>query len=370
MSTEEPVAVEKHICSSCGGPLSFAPGTTSMQCPFCGRLEAFEATLIKVAPVESDYEGALSFLEEDAATAPLLDSNVVNCQKCGAATAVGAEVLAEYCPFCGASISALSAVHASIAKPQYLMPFAFDNKAASGYFSQWVKKLWLAPSKLKKQSGQSKFSGVYLPFYTFDSDTGITYAGKRGVYYYTTRTYRVTENGKQVFRTESVRNTRWDDVSGEVDHFFDDVLVPVTKSLDRKKLNALEPWALDGLVPFNEKYLQGFRAEVSTFSLRQGFSFVQQEIEEMVDVLVKNDIGGNEQRVTSTNISYTNIRYKSILLPVWLSTYTFKDKFYRFMINATTGEVIGERPYSWIKITFVVLVAVALLWGIIEKFII
>jgi len=35
------------------------------------------------------------------------------------------------------------------------------------------------------------------------------------------------------------------------------------------------------------------------------------------------------------------------------------------MINARTGEVQGERPYSWIKITLAVLVGIAIIGGIV-----
>ena len=31
------------------------------------------------------------------------------------------------------------------------------------------------------------------------------------------------------------------------------------------------------------------------------------------------------------------------------------------MVNGRTGEVQGERPYSWIKITFAVLLAIAVI---------
>jgi hypothetical protein len=49
------------------------------------------------------------------------------------------------------------------------------------------------------------------------------------------------------------------------------------------------------------------------------------------------------------------------LLPVWLNAYRFNQKVYRFMVNARTGEVVGERPYSAIKITLFVLMCLVVL---------
>ena len=48
-------------------------------------------------------------------------------------------------------------------------------------------------------------------------------------------------------------------------------------------------------------------------------------------------------------------------VPVWVCSYRFRDKVYRFVVNARTGEVQGERPWSWIKITVAVLVAAAVI---------
>ena len=55
---------------------------------------------------------------------------------------------------------------------------------------------------------------------------------------------------------------------------------------------------------------------------------------------------------------------KHILLPVWISAYRYNNKVYHFMINARTGEVQGERPYSVIKILLTILGAVAIAMGV------
>jgi hypothetical protein len=78
----------------------------------------------------------------------------------------------------------------------------------------------------------------------------------------------------------------------------------------------------------------------------------------MADVIrgtIRRDIGGDEQRISSMNTRYSNLTYKHILLPVWLSAYRYGGRLYQFLVNARTGEVQGDRPYSWIKITLAVL---------------
>jgi len=80
---------------------------------------------------------------------------------------------------------------------------------------------------------------------------------------------------------------------------------------------------------------------------------------------VRRDIGGDHQRVHSVRTQYSNVTFKHILLPIWLSAYRYRDKAYRFLINARTGEVQGERPWSWVKITAAVLVTIGIIAGIV-----
>ena len=45
--------------------------------------------------------------------------------------------------------------------------------------------------------------------------------------------------------------------------------------------------------------------------------------------LIKN-IGGDEQQIHSFNTQYNNIKYKHLLLPIWISAYRFKRKYIVF----------------------------------------
>jgi hypothetical protein len=46
---------------------------------------------------------------------------------------------------------------------------------------------------------------------------------------------------------------------------------------------------------------------------------------------------------------------------VWLAAYQYRNKTYRFVVNGRTGQVQGERPWSWIKIAGVVVAIVAVI---------
>jgi hypothetical protein len=78
-----------------------------------------------------------------------------------------------------------------------------------------------------------------------------------------------------------------------------------------------------------------------------------------IDSHVRRDIGGDEQRVANINTAYSNIFFLHLLLPVWIGAYRFQGQLYHVAINARTGDVEGERPYSVWKIGLLVAAIIA-----------
>jgi len=143
--------------------------------------------------------------------------------------------------------------------------------------------------------------------------------------------------------------------------FFNDILIVASKSLPHKYLRKLEPWDLESLVTYDSKYLSGFRTETYKVDLKEGFDKAEDIMKKTIKKLVKKDIGGDHQRISNMNVSHNDVHFKHILLPVWISSYRYKQKVYRFVVNARTGEVQGERPYSFWKIFFTSLGGIAII---------
>ena len=61
------------------------------------------------------------------------------------------------------------------------------------------------------------------------------------------------------------------------------------------------------------------------------------------------------------NTTYIDPAFQHLLLPVWIGAYQFSGKVYQLAVNARTGEVQGERPYSAWKIAALVLAIILLI---------
>lgn len=341
-------------CSQCGAELEFHPGVAALKCPYCAGETPIPQS--DEAVEELDFHAAVQELTSDDA---MVEEAVVKCPGCGAQTTLEPNVTADRCVFCGTAVVAEMS-KARVIKPRSLLPFKVEQKEALKLFRKWVNSLWFAPNALKNYAGmESRLNGMYVPYWTYDAATITLYRGERGDNYTETEHYTVQEDGKTVHKTRQVTKTRWTSVSGTVWDCFDDVLVLASESLPRKVTEALEPWDLQNLVPFTEDYLSGFRAEAYQVDLESGFGRAKEVMEGEIRTHVRRDIGGDKQRVHSMRTQYNNVSFKHILLPIWISTYRYQDKAYRFVVNGRTGEVQGERPWSWVKIGLAVLAGLA-----------
>ncbi len=357
-------------CHDCGSILKFAPGTNSLKCEYCGAANEVVSAEKQAATVveEIDFEKFLS--DNSSGAAEKQEIHAVKCVSCGATTTLKPNVTSDQCPFCDTSLVIKNASACSIIKPKYVLPFMIDSKKGMAGFKKWVDGLWFAPGDLKKYADNpEKLAGMYLPYWTYDSDTYSVYTGMRGMNYTTTESYSTIENGKSVSRTRTVTKIRWTPAGGNVNNVFDDVLVIASKSLPEKYINALEPWDLGNLSGYDDKFLSGFRTEAYQVDVKSGFDKAKVRMANEIRNTCKRDIGGDHQQVLTVNSTYNNITFKHILLPIWISAYRYNNKVFRFMINGRTGEVQGERPWSVWKIVGLIAgviaagVAAYLIWG-------
>lgn len=358
MSAEE----HKFPCNTCGSDLGFDPDSGALKCAHCGASEAIKRGASDLR--ELDYETAAR------AGVPAADSEeirVSKCENCGAVVEFDAAVHATECAFCATPLVRDTGAERRI-KPAGLLPFALSEKAGRAAMTKWLGRLWFAPNGLQDYARKGRaMQGIYVPFWTYDADTKSRYQGRRGTIYYETRSVRVEVDGKMETRQEQVQKIRWQNVSGKVARFFDDVLVLASRSLPKEYTDALEPWDLSALEPYAPEYLAGFQAEGYTVELKEGYVEARRWMDQVIDRDVRADIGGDRQDVQRVETDVRDVTFKHILLPVWLAAYKYRGKTYRFVVNGRTGAVKGERPWSWIKITIAVLLA-AVAAGIIGFF--
>lgn len=352
----------KFPCPACGAKLDFNPKEQALKCPYCGHLEEIA---VGDQPIEEhDYE---TFVERLAAEETHVQglNREVRCPGCGAVVLFDENVATDKCPFCTTHLEdEPQAAHALI-PPESVLPFKVDDRQARDLFNEWIGSLWFAPTELKQLANLGQLAGLYLPYWTYDSMTYSQYTGQRGDDYTDTEYYTTTNaDGNTVTNSRTVVRTNWTYVSGEVQHFFDDVLIYGSKGLPEARVNDLTPWDLGNLEPFKSEFLSGFRTERYSVGLPEGFDKARDVMAGHIHELCRRDIGGDHQRVGDVQTQHQGVTFKHLLLPIWLAAYRYRDQLYQIMVNARSGEVIGDRPYSYWKIfstIFAIVLAIALI---------
>jgi DNA-directed RNA polymerase subunit RPC12/RpoP len=344
-------AREKYHCPACGAEAHWNPAKHALVCPFCGTEspaeleERVEGTLI----VEHDLVAALRNIPDEARGWQATKTSV-QCQSCRAISVLDPQKIAQRCDFCGSAQLVPYEQVKDAFRPESLLPLKISEAQARDLIRAWYKRQWLAPNALGNKALTDTLKGIYLPYWTFDARADARWTADSGTYYYTTR------NGKRQ------RQVRWTPASGELSHFFDDDLVCASVGMHGSRLKAIEPFPTGSLIPYDPGYLAGWTVERYQIDLVAAAQHSRAQMDAALRRLCAEDVPGDTHRNLQVRATYSDQRFKHILVPVWLVSYRYGTKSYQVVVNGVTGEIAGERPWSWIKITLLIIVILFILY--------
>ncbi|MCR4924067.1 MAG: hypothetical protein K5931_08695 [Lachnospiraceae bacterium] len=338
-------------CPRCGGTMDFDPASGGLHCPYCDFTKEIEAA--------RDEEGNESAAELDFETAEQTGNcdwgvaqKTVTCKNCGAVSVYDALEVANVCPYCGSN-QVMEANDINTLAPGGVVPFKISSDNAGALFTGWIKRKLFCPSKAKQSAKAESFQGVYLPYWTFDSDTTTSYSGDFG------RDRKVKKGNEERIVTD------WYPTSGVYRHFFDDELVCGSNRLDEGILNAILPFDGKDNKVYKPEYLAGFSAERYSVGLKDSWEKAKNLISAKIRGLISDKIISENRadrvRNLSLRTSYSNIKYKYLLMPVWISSFTYKGKIYQFMVNGQSGKVGGKSPISALRVLLAILIAIVII---------
>lgn len=345
MVSEKDEVLENEIyeCPGCGANLKYLPEKEALYCEYC-------ETIISLKGEASKEE--LDFLTNcDKKNSDWdVESKVVHCENCGANNVISKYEITSNCPFCG-SASVISTNELVGEKPNRVIPFKIGKDEVAVLYKKWLKKRFFAPRKIKKNIPNPILNGVYIPSWTYDTNTFSSYEGRLGKHYTTT-----VGSGKN---RRTVTRTRYFRVSGVHKVFLDDILVCSGVKLQQPVLDDLAPYDTNNSFVYDERYLAGFSAEHYKFTLKEGWHIGKKKADIVIRRQILNKYHYDVVDYLNVHTMYNNIKYKYVILPVWICLYKYNNKEYKFMVNGETGKVVGKTPISPIKVAFVVLLVIA-----------
>ncbi len=346
----------KKSCADCGAALAFKPGSTQLECAYCGYEEFIEQS--KTSFEELELTHYLKVVGDNAFTDKI---DLIKCKSCGSNQHVQERFKSLSCVYCNEPLMVEDVHKEGWIMPGAVLPFQIDKTQSRQLFFKWINSLWFVPNKLKKAVlDPEKLQGLYVPFWTFDANLSALYKGMRGDYYYETRTVKTSKGTKR----QQVRKTSWSSASGSVKGFVDDILVSATVERKNQIPKRIYGWDLKKLQPFHQQFLNGFVTEKYTVSLKEGHKASFKQAKQIAHRWIRQDIGGDTQQIHQAAITLEDESFKHILLPVYRSSYRYNGKLYSFFINGENGKITGDNPVSYWKIFFAVLAGITVIGGL------
>ncbi|MBO4423427.1 MAG: hypothetical protein J5879_08300 [Clostridia bacterium] len=336
-------------CPNCGGTMEFRPSTGKMWCPYCeSEFDIKHEDPQSTIGVEQDFLSAEFTENTDWGVA----TRTIICKACGGETVYDANTLSTVCPYCGSN--QVMETQANTMAPGGVCPFCITKEQAASKFKTWIKKKLFCPSQAKKNCEPEAFKGVYIPMWTFDTDTLTEFTAKYGI----DREYKDSEGNSHT-------RTDWYSVSGTHREFIDDHPVIATDRYDTSMFNELLPFNTANNKAYKPEYIAGFAAEKYSVGLKAAWERAKNSI---VNILrsnitkkIKRENNADHVDKLKTKSNFYDIKYKYILAPVWISSYKYKNKVYNMMVNGETGRISGKSPVSALRVALAIIIALLVL---------
>jgi DNA-directed RNA polymerase subunit RPC12/RpoP len=336
---EEDANAIPYQCPTCGGYLRFDITKRVVLCDYCGYSKPASRELNA-----QDTEQAIDFVLPTTRAHLWAEAQQrVACQNCGSISLIPPGQRSNRCPYCGSNRLVDSNEQIELIDPHAILVMQIDQIQAAEHIRKWLGSGLFTPDDLADKTKIKNLSPAYYPFWAFNGILEIP--------------WRCEVN-------ESNNNQQhWVLRSGTEFEFFDDILIPGHRELSDTAFASIEPFPLEEAKPFSPEILVGWTALSYDLALSDASLKARQHVIERArrNLYHKIEPGREKRNLDYGAGKWSGITFKNILLPLWVSTFNYRGKKYRVLVNGVTGKVGGERPRDRLKIVLSILFVLALI---------
>ena len=340
--------ITNYKCTSCGGSLKFSSTKQKLICTSCGtEFEVSEFDSTAAASGEVQYQAKKD--EWDVHGEGLV---VYECKNCGGEVVGDESMASTKCPYCENPIVISSKFEGSL-RPDLVIPFKLNKKAAEQELRNHVNKIKLAPGAFKAGNHISEIKGVYVPFWLFDANV---HASGR---------FEAEKIHKHSDSQYDYKETEFYDVYREGDMSFQNVPADASKQMNDSLMDSIEPYDVSAAVPYSSAYMAGYLANKYDVSVQECQPRADKRMEQTAKDLIRGQVKGYDAvHDKGGTFNKTSSAYKYALYPVWILNTMWNGNKYTFAMNGQTGKLVGDVPYSKGKFYGILFGVLAGLWAI------
>ena len=335
-------------CPNCGAQATWDPAARALACESCGART--EVPVDASALASHTLEDASKRWPDRPRRPGILR---LQCAECGAVVETTPGALTARCLFCGGAAVAEATDDGRSFPPDAVLPFTVSRGAAMAGYRRWLGARWFRPRGLARRSQLESLVPVYVPAWAFDFATHTEWGSDLGHL-----EPDVDGGGKIRLRVKD-----WRRVIGELNHRWEGVLAQGSTGVPEALWRGLEPFPVAGIAPYDPRFLAGFAAERAGDPPLAAWQSVRATTEASERAAAATQVPEGQHRNLTAKVSYREVGFRQVLLPIWVAAYRYRGKVFRFGVNGATGEVAGSAPRSVLRIAAVALVVLALVSG-------
>ena len=329
------MALQEYKCPCCGGAIGFDSSIQKMKCPYCDTEFEMETLQSYDNDLQSDTDDTMEWQSgagQEWQEGETEGMRVYACTSCGGEI-IGDETLAATsCPYCGNPVIMMGQFTGAL-KPDYVIPFKLDKKAAKEAFSAHLTGKRLLPKVFKDENHIDEVKGVYVPFWLFDADADAQ------MRYKTTRVRAWSDSNYNYTETSFFSVYR----AGKVG--FDRIPVDGSSQMPDDLMESLEPFDFSEAVDFQTAYLAGYLADKYDVDEQQSVERANERVRTSTQQAFAETVQGYATVTPEGgNIQMQNGKAKYAMYPVWLLNTTWNGQKYTFAMNGQTGKFVGDLP--------------------------
>ncbi|MDY3908206.1 MAG: hypothetical protein SOZ48_00495 [Eubacterium sp.] len=325
----------QYKCPCCGGAIEFDSKVQKMKCPYCDT--EFEMDVLKQYDDELKNEQSDELVWETEPGSEWQDGEtdgmkIYVCQSCGGEIVGDETTAATTCPYCDNPV-VMKGQFAGDLKPDYVIPFKYDKKAAKEAMKKHLLNKRLLPKTFKDENHIDEIKGLYVPFWLFDADADAN------LRYRATRVRNWSDSDYVYTETSHYAVTRAGDIG------FERVPVDGSSKMADDLMESIEPFHFDEAVDFQTAYLAGYLADKYDVSAEESIDRANERVKSSTENEFAATVTGYNSVVPEySSIRLSNGKAKYALYPVWLLNTTWNNEKYTFAMNGQTGKFVGNLP--------------------------
>lgn len=322
-------------CPCCSGAIEWNSNAQKMKCPYCEtefEMEAINALNESAMAEQPDDIKWDTEAGEQWSGGEAQNMAVYVCESCGAEIVTDQTTAATTCPYCDNNIVMRGNLAGEL-KPDLVIPFKLDKKAAKEGFYNHLKGKRLLPKIFKDENHIDEIKGVYVPFWLFDADANAN------IKYLATRISTWSDSEYIYEKTSYYNILRGGSLS------FSNIPADGSSQMDDALMDSIEPFNMNEAVDFNTAYLSGYLADKYDVSADDNIERANLRIKNSTEEAFRKTVQGYATVVKqSSSVSTTNGKTKYALFPVWILNTTYQGQKYTFAMNGQTGKFVGNLP--------------------------